>query len=479
MVSKKILGVAIAAAMSSPAFAVIDLTGGTNGAGSGAVLYAKETITNAVGQFNNGMVQATEATTELDVQVGVGFGVTATSHAFVRINLTNAKFKTTIVPADLTAIDGPSAGVANISNVVVAQGGQAGDDYVIFDVTSGGLAQDDKFQLDLDGLQLSPTAAATLSYAHYSTSPNAVAQTGALASDSYAFASVANALTTTITATDRVADVSTATPFTAFVSPASATASIGNIKFELASNAITAVGATVNSLAQVMDTTAGKSQLVLTGDLSFIAAPAGAGAAAAVAANLTFGGVNADVGTPATNTASTGKLTTLSGLALAGAGNDVALTATGAINPGSYSLTFTPTSITNAQFGATGATGALGTITRSGTTIQVPYLSTNPTVNQKLILVNRGSSDVPYSITFTKEAGVTATAGAAATGTLKAKETKVLKASDVVTIASGSRTAATVVVTAPNSTIDAATQTVITDTTSVSYGSVDTVVLKN
>jgi hypothetical protein len=122
MVSKKILGVAIAAAMSAPAFAVIDLTGGVGGAGSGAVTYAKESITSA--QVTSGMVQVAAAGTELDVQVATGFGVTATTHAFVRFNLTNAKFKTAVVAGDLTAVSG------TITTVTVAQGGAAGDDYV-------------------------------------------------------------------------------------------------------------------------------------------------------------------------------------------------------------------------------------------------------------------------------------------------------------------------------------------------------------
>lgn len=474
MVSKKILGVAIAAALSAPAFAVVDLTGGTNGAGSGAVLYAKESVLSS--QVSNGLVQVTAATpstygplvvgsAELDVEVATGFGVTATTHAFIRFNLTNAKFKNAVLASHLTAVSG------TISNVTVAQGGAVGDDYVILDVTSGGLAQTDKLRLSLNGLQVSPTAAATISYAHYSTSPNAVGQSGALATDSYAFVSVANALTTTISKTDRVANVSTTpTAFTQFITPASAIASIGNIKFELAAGALSPVGAAVTTLAQVMDTAAGKSQVQITsGDLSFIS---GANAAA-TALNLTFGGVAADVATPGTNTASTGKLTQLSGLALAGAGNDVVLSATSAINAGTYTLAFTPTAITNAQYGAASATGSLGEITRSGTTIQVPYLTTYADYNQRLVLVNRGASSAPYSISFTKEAGVTAVAGTAATGTLAANETKIIKASDIVTLTGATRTAATVVITAPSTTIDAATTTV-----NLSDKSTDTVKLQ-
>lgn len=80
--------------------------------------------------------------------------------------------------------------------------------------------------------------------------------------------------------------------------------------------------------------------------------------------------------------------------------------------------------------------------------------------NQRLVLVNRGTAAVPYSITFTEENGVTSAAGSAASGTLAAQETKIIKATDIVTLTGASRTAATIVVTAPSSTIDAATTSV-------------------
>lgn len=466
MVSKKILGVAIAAAMSAPAFAVIDMTAGTGGVGTGAVLYAKESVTT--GQVSGGLVQLTAAGTELNTVADLGFGVSAGSHAFIRINLTNAKFKTAVVSGDLTL---PGQTVDTNYVVTVAQGGAIGDDYVIFDVTAvTAQAQTQDIQLALAGLQVSPTAATTISYAHYSTSPNAVGQTGALATDSYAAISVANALTTTITATDRVANVSTTpTAFTQFVSPVSATASLGNVKFELAAGALDAVGVAVTTLAQVIDTAATKSTLAVTGDLSFISGTD----AATTQPNLTFGGVNSDLATPGTNTVSTAKLSDLSGITLAGAGNDVVITATSAINAGSYSLTFTPTAIATAAYGAATASGALGTITRSGTTIQVPYLTTFADYNQRLVLVNRGASAAPYTISFTEEAGVTATAGTMASGTLAANETKIIKATDIVTLAGATRTAATVVITAPTTTIDAATTSV-----NLSDKSTDTVKLQ-
>jgi hypothetical protein len=456
MVSKKILGVAIAAAFSSQAFAVIDLTAGTGAVGTGAVTYAKETILTS--QVTSSWVQVAAATTELNIQVAAGFGVVATNHAYVRFNLVNAKFKTGVTGASLTGLTVNSIAPSGAS---VSQGGAAGDDYVIFDITAGsaGLGQADKLQLALTDLQVSPSASATVYYTLFNlaNASQAVAATGSstagsLANDNYAFASVAEVLTTTFAATDRVADVSALTPFTLFVSPASATASLGSVKLDITAGALTAAGVAVTGLAQVIDIGAAKSKLEVTGDLSYTVGAS----AAATAANLTFGGVASN--TAATNVASA-KLDNLSTFT-AGATNSVAVTAVSAINAGAYSLTFTPTAIASAQYTPSAKTGALGTITRSGTTIQVPYVTTFADYNQRLVLVNRSALSAPYKVTFTPESGVTAAAGAMATGTLAPMQTKIIKATDVVTLTGGTRTAATVTVTAPSSTIDAATTSV-------------------
>lgn len=471
MVSKKILGVAIAAAFSSQAFAVIDLTGGTGGAGSGAVVYAKETITTA--QVVSSMVQATAATTELNIQVAAGFGVVATNHVYVRFNLVNAKFLSAVTGGSLTGLTANSVASASVS-----QGGAAGDDFVIFDITAGsaGLGQADKLQLALTNLQVSPTSPASVYYTLFNlaNASQAVAATGAtttgsLANDNYAFASVANALTATISKTDRIADVNATTAFTTFVSPASATAALGKVNFTLTAGTLTAAGGAVTALNQLIDVADGKSALSVTGDLSYTV---GANAAA-TAANLTFGAQVSN--TAATNVASakTDKFTTAA--FAVNTDYNVSVTAVSAINAGAYSLTFTPTAITNAAYGAATTSGSLGTITRNGATIQVPYLTTNAGLNQKVVLVNRGSSDTTYSTSFTTENGVTAAAGSKASGTLKAKETLVIKAADLVTLTNGTRTAATITALAPASTIDAATQTVVTDSASVSFGSNDTV----
>jgi hypothetical protein len=478
MVSKKILGVAIAAVFSTQAYAALDLTAADGG--SGAFTVAKESLTTGQVDATSGLVQFAHATA-VDTTFDLGFGTSAGSHAFIRIDLTGgAKFLTGVTAASLSL----TAQVTGTNYVVqVGQGGAAGDSYVIFDVTAvTAMTQAQDVVLDLANIQLSTAGGNGIAVAHYSTSPAAVAATatnttGSLASDSYAFATVANVLTTTLSGSEKVADVNATPAFTQFTG-ATFNATIGNVKFVIASGAVDATGATVNALAQVMNVAAGQSKFALTGDLSFI----GLTNAATTATKLTFGGVNADTHATASSIVSTGTLGTLGAQLVAvgnaaNAGNDIIITANGTdlINAGAYSLTFTPVAIANAKFGITGVSGAIGSIKRNGATAQVPYLTTNTGLNQKLVLVNRSSSDTTYNVTFTPEAGVTAVAGAKASGTLKKNSTLVLKATELVTLTGGARTAATVVALSPAGVIDAATQTVVTDTASVSYGSNDTV----
>jgi hypothetical protein len=119
------------------------------------------------------------------------------------------------------------------------------------------------------------------------------------------------------------------------------------------------------------------------------------------------------------------------------------------------------------------ASGTIGTIVRDGTNVDIPYITTFSDYNQRLIIVNRGSVDAAYTVTFTPESGVTATAGDAATGTVPSGETMVLSMSDVVTLEGKTRTAGHVSVVAVNSSIDVATTQV-----NLSDASTDTVVLQ-
>ena len=100
---------------------------------------------------------------------------------------------------------------------------------------------------------------------------------------------------------------------------------------------------------------------------------------------------------------------------------------------------------------------ALGSITRDGTTVHIPYLTTFADYNQRIVVSNRSANEASYWITFRPEDGVMATPGMGAMGTLAPKSTIVLRAMDVVTLEGRSRTAATFVAEAKSTQVDVAT----------------------
>ena len=109
-------------------------------------------------------------------------------------------------------------------------------------------------------------------------------------------------------------------------------------------------------------------------------------------------------------------------------------------------------------------------ITRDGTTVHIPFLTTWADYNQRIVVSNRSANEAPYWITFRPEDGVMATPGMYATGTLDGNSTMVLRAMDVVTLEGRSRTAATFVAEAQRTQIDVATVIV-----NMMTGSTDTV----
>jgi hypothetical protein len=125
-------------------------------------------------------------------------------------------------------------------------------------------------------------------------------------------------------------------------------------------------------------------------------------------------------------------------------------------------------------------TGSFGSITRNGTNVDIPYITTFDGYNQRLVMVNRSTQDAAYTVTFTPEGAVgtpaspvTATALAKATGTVPANETLIIKMTEVVTLTGGTRTAGHVSIVAEPSAIDVATTQV-----TLADQSTDTVVLQ-
>ena len=135
-----------------------------------------------------------------------------------------------------------------------------------------------------------------------------------------------------------------------------------------------------------------------------------------------------------------------------------------------YMVTTNYVGLSNAAYPPVGDTHTLGRITRDGTNVHIPYLSTFGPYNHRIVMRNRGSRDARYMITFDGEADVTPTSRDGATGTVPAGGVVVVRARDAVEISGGSRVAASVNIEGAPTVIDVAT--VQTNTTN---GSTDTV----
>ena len=124
---------------------------------------------------------------------------------------------------------------------------------------------------------------------------------------------------------------------------------------------------------------------------------------------------------------------------------------------GPYTVTTLYKGPPTSAFPPVGGTHNLAMIGRSGTTVHIPLLNLSEGYNHRIILRNRSSSNVTYTMNFHPEAGTTATPGVMASGMVGAGQIVFLKAQDVVTLTGKQRTAATVTAPAPAGTLDVST----------------------
>lgn len=515
MVSKKILGVAIAAAMSAPAFAGADF----NLAGTASYKVAKSSIADgskvtiaspaATNQAAPGdyyvitKSAANAATLDLDVYGSVGIGLAADQKIYVRVELTNAAFNAAVAAGDLKVTDSTSAPAASALDLTdaandvavrsadtVSQGGAQKDKVVVFTVSPASgqkFEVADQYRLTIPSLLVTGGSDVGVKVTVHDTIVNAVNGAAALSTaNNAAVVKFVDGGKVTFTPATVTADADTL--FKKFQGVAyGAKTEVGNIVVATEAGVVAADGSTL-SLDEVFNVAADKSILTLTGDFSnadySINNAAGCGA---VTQQITLFVAN-DAAATNTNNKTTGKANAeykvalgTSGLGIAAA--DTTKTLTLCVAKQDNGLVLNATEFKSAIAFDKTATGAwahpavastlTGTIVRNGVTVQVPYLTTFADYNQRLVLVNRGTTDAAYSIAFTPETGVTTTAGAAATGTLKANATTVLSAKDIVTVTGATRTAATITVVAADSKIDVATTSV-----NLSDKSTDTVKLK-
>ncbi len=427
-------------------------------------------------------------------RASVGVGVAAGNQIFIRVDLANGVFNgdvatsafgidetntnqntnttttttatggggTTTTTTTITTTTTTTTTSTVVSGAAIAQGGLDGDSFVIFDITGpgGGIEQTDFLRLNASVGHVA-AGPATVSVSSYETLANAINQENGLSSSSGAYATTGDGVADDSTAINATAEVSTL--FTTF-DDGSLTAAIGSVTFDSTvgtTGVLVAATGAAHTVADSLDPAT--SDITITGDFSFgdweINAQADCAGATLVALTAAT-----DAGSASGSDISS----------IEGADGFLCVTADGTevINEGSYTYALEYDTVATAVFPAADGAGTVGSISHNGTTVQVPYMTTFASYNQRFVMVNRGATDADYTFTFTTEDGTTATAGTAATGTIPAGETLVVKATDIVTLTGNTRTAGTVVIVAPDANISVAAQQV-----NVADSGTDTVIL--
>lgn len=372
------------AAMAPAAFAVVDLDLDT-----GSVAYANELVTN------------NQAVTGVTTTNKLGFGVSAGQTRYVRYDFTNAAFTLLINGTALTLNPNPP------SDVVVSQGGAAGNTWVIFQITAGavGNAQTDAVEFDPGDLTITnKLSSASVKYSLYETAAQAAAggTAGLLATADGAVATFPSGLTFAAVPNSTTAEVTTL--YTEFNNGVTTTlAKIGTVTYapnEAVHNP--ADGAALTAADMPLFTAAG-TKLVLTGDDLSAAATDGVYLAAAGTA------CDAGPGTLGTNLTATTADFVIDAVAVGtspvppgpNTGRDVCFQATGDKPIAAQSFTVAATVV--AKAGTTTANQAAipaGAFKRNGTILKAAFSDSTSAsgVTMAVHLINTSGLPAPYTV---------------------------------------------------------------------------------
>lgn len=466
MFKKSLMAAAIVGATTSPVFAALNL----DGPGSGAVVVATESYD--AGDLTEGYLTLGNGGTDdlYDVTAQIGFTIAQGTSKYVRISLTNALFGTALESASLI---GPGTFQAQL-----AQGGGVDQGFVIYEVTNpnADIALTDEVTLNLTGpavLESLAGSPATVTFEVYESAADAVNQitSNRLVVDSYQFLTYDSANNGEFVSATGAVQADVAEDFRKFVAGEGVdatltTATLGLIDAEnaLVPGSINPAGIAVTT-ADIFSINQG---LRITGDFSSGIWDY------AVGAYDPDGNIAVDPdctgNTSAFDLISTDSILVLSNFNVTAAPISLCHTVDGTTDV--IQKNVTPPIQVELVSDNLGPLD-LATVTYNSTTIILPYVTTFDGYNQRLYIVNKGTTDAAYSSTFVSESGVVATDGTAAEGVVPAGEMVMIKASDLVTLDGRTRTSAEIEIEAPLSAVEATTQTV-----NLSDGSTDTLVLE-
>lgn len=443
MLNKKILAATIAATFAFNANAVVDATV-TNVV---AVSYASEAIKSA--DLKDGYVVASNANNSLDVKVKAGFAIPINTTRFVRVELTNAKFETALDSADLVATTAGATG----PDITYLTGGAKGDTFAVYQVAVDGTAGDvvlstDTFTIASDDLNISTTMDVVFKYTMHADLGTAVGGTSPIVTKEATIAKFAAGTTGTFTTKGASAGTKAlvAKDFkevTAVVGANSATeVLVGSVDTSGYLKSPTLFNYKDDAVIALSDVLDNSQKLSFAGDFSF--------GTWSVATND-----DCDTGEILMDLTGTTVATTKSAVDVT-AGAVYFLCSENSVKKdvikrGAYSATLADDKMT----------GSLASITYDTTSVAIPFLTTYSGYNQRIYLINSGSSAAAYSVSFKSEAGTTAQAGTMGSGTIPANSIISVKATDLAVITgTTTRTSATIEIEAAKESIKATSQTV-------------------
>jgi hypothetical protein len=262
--NKKTLSLAIAAAVGAApsALAEVNLIPATGT--TGTLAFANENTIGALGAT----IEA--ASDNLDVRSSIGFSITDGTERYIRYDIDGAALAGTMADSDLLV----ESALINAS-VSISAGGQAKDNYVIFEVTAANAASvvgpSNNAVVSLPNLSITGKNDVTVTYGLYSTPEAAVSAGTTLASDSGKLATFTNAGNhAAVAVTTEAIDVAQGTAYFATATK-DVTSVIG--AFVNAGNTVTAVVSNLpdatTDLSASLDTVAGVTSLEVSGDFSF------------------------------------------------------------------------------------------------------------------------------------------------------------------------------------------------------------------
>jgi len=439
-------------------------------AGSGANL--GKTYYRVTNSTNDATTVANHIATTGSIGVGLGIG----EQVWIRYTLTGGAFDGVATLAMLSLNNGDNPDL-------ISEGGAAGSSTVVYQYTVAGTVIDQAEDLIFTPVNVGwdGVSALGVSVSTYERLSDATNSTNALTTKSGTIlvgATGVRVLNNPASVTAEVASL-----FTAFNAAGTVVAAdLGSISIDSSTVAaaapVTAGTFAVDSLTgdvfAVDDavTIAGATSLTtITGDFSFgtFTTSVNACVAATGAISVAAGTLNA------AKTTATVPSSLFSAIGAVGNHGSLCMTADGTETipvAAAYTASIALAPVAARAQAQAVRTATFGAIKHNGTTVQLPYLTTFEGYNQRLVIVNRGTTDATYSVTFTPETGSTATAGTAATGTVAAGSTSSIKVTDIVTMTGKTRTAGAIVIVAPTTSLSVATNQV-----TLADGSTDTVVL--